>query len=273
MIKKALSAACQNVVYCLDHLSPFKGMSRGDQAAKLGIVESTITRWINGTSNPRPENLRRVAEVVGITDWRVLALPHEEFVHFAKTLNQRVDPDLVKPLVQLGSIEKHKHLWSDCARRLTGTYILYTRMLTDPIRVAKSLLRVIEENERGIRFDLYNVDDTYRRPRVYKYDGLLFPIFGAVIFIADEASHDEAFAMVTNFPQLIPPPYLVGYMWAVGVNKEIRKPTGSKAVAAFRSSTLIEVDRIRSELGLFKREEVNQEVAEVLFDEKPHTIP
>ncbi|MBK3662628.1 helix-turn-helix transcriptional regulator [Bradyrhizobium diazoefficiens] len=258
-----LKPVCQNVTYCFQ-LTPLKGLSQKAQANRLGVNASTISRWLSGTE-PRPTHLEQLAKVVGIVDLRLFYLSHDEFLSGVKRLHTVVDHAHIKPFIQLGSIEKHRHLWADCALRLRGTYILNTRVLTNSALVARSLLRVFDENERGIPFDIHNVDNRYQPARVYRYDGLMFPILDTLIFFAEEVSHDEPFVMITNLPQLKPPPYLVGYMLAVGVTDEMRRPAGSKAVAAFRGGMPIDPKSLLSKLGLVERVKVDTQIAELLF--------
>jgi transcriptional regulator with XRE-family HTH domain len=258
-----LNPVCQNVIYCLQ-LRPLKGLSRKTQAERLKVNPSTITRWFSGTE-PRSTHLEQLAKVIGISDLKCFYLSHDQFVSYANNLHPVVEHAHIKPFVQLGSIEKHKHQWGDCARRLKGTYILHTRVLTNPALVARSLLRVLDKNEHGISFDIHNIDNRYQPARVYQYDGLMFPILDTVIFFAEEASHDEPFVMITNLPQLTPPPFLVGYMLAVGVNDEVRRPAGSKAVASFRSDASIAPTSLMNELGFTERAKVDSKITNLLF--------
>lgn len=255
-----------NITYCLKYLPPFKGRTSKEKAGILGVDKTSVGRWLKG-STPRDDHITALADLVGCNSKADLYLPKQEFLLFAKTLKGTIAYDDIRPVVQFASIAKHEHLWDECISRLQGTYFLYTRLLTNDQQVARSLLRIRDKSKRGITFDIHNVDTRTKPRRIYKYDGLLFPIFDSVIFYAEEASFDEPLVMITTYSQVKAPETLVGYMLAVGVNPktQARIPRGSKLVCSFRDSRPLELSRVIEQLGIIETKAIDKSITDLLF--------
>lgn len=51
-----------------------------DLAEKLNVTKSTVSSWENGNSSPKPEQIRKIAEILGVpTDYLLEAGPFENF--------------------------------------------------------------------------------------------------------------------------------------------------------------------------------------------------
>lgn len=48
-----------------------KGMSQKELAEKLDITPQSIVQWENGARNPKPETLKKIAEALGVSYWRL----------------------------------------------------------------------------------------------------------------------------------------------------------------------------------------------------------
>ncbi len=48
-------------------------LTQGELAARLGVGPRIITKWENGEARPRPANIRKLAEVLGVSPREVLA--------------------------------------------------------------------------------------------------------------------------------------------------------------------------------------------------------
>lgn len=55
-----------------------RGMTQRDLAARLGVSEVTVSRWLNGERNPSVQTLKRLAEILGTTPDDLLGEPARE---------------------------------------------------------------------------------------------------------------------------------------------------------------------------------------------------
>jgi transcriptional regulator with XRE-family HTH domain len=266
---KASARLTSNIAYCLTHGRPFKALSLKEKAAKLGVNESTITRWLSGEVMPQSRNIARIAELMRITDASIFSLEHSVFVaNAAKSKDIVSDFTSIKQDIVLGSIQKWKHLWGECAQRHAGSYLLYSRVMSKPDEVAKSLLRIKEETDKGIEFDIFNVDDRFQpaKPTIYRYDGLVFPIYECLSYYAEEESRNEPLSMISSSSQVTPPTLLTGYLAAVAVTPELRRPAGSRIVLSFHGRKLISVGEISGTLGIREPKDIDGRIARLLFE-------
>lgn len=255
-----------NITYCLKQLPPFKGTTRKEKARILGVDKTSIGRWLKG-STPRDDHVTTLADLVGCSSKADLYLPKRDFLQLTQNLKGTIAYHDIRPVVQFASIAKHEHLWDECVYRLQGTYFLYTRVLTNEQLVARSLLRIYEKTERGITFDIHNVDNRTTPRRVYKYGGLLFPVFDSVFFYAEESSFDEPLVMITTYSQVKSPENLIGYMLAVGVDPktQARTPRGSKLVCSFVNVRPLELSQVIEQLGVIQTKAVDKSITDLLF--------
>jgi hypothetical protein len=220
-------------------------------------------------NSPRDETVAILADKVGI-DKALFYLPHQEFIaEIAKSTPLLVDFSSITPKITFASIEKWRHLWNECASKHSGTYVLYTRVLSNPTIVAKSLLLIKSVCADGITFALYNVDDRNRPlyPTIYVYNGLMFPVYECLCFYAEEQSHNELLALITSSSQAKIPSFLTGFLIAVGVTPEMRRPGGTKAVLVFQTRRIGGIAESLKFLGIVSRAQVDSRVQELLFSE------
>ncbi len=255
-----------NVVYALTHIRVFNSIPTRSLARMLDVDTSTISRWLSGSTAPRENQLVKLATKSGI-EKHSFYLPHDEFVAQIAAANVLVDYSTVEPHVIFGSIEKWRHLWTECARKHAGTYILYTRVLTNAQLVAKSLVHVHEATQAGINFEIFNVDtrNTPAKPTVYRYRGLMFPVYDCLFFYCEEGSKNELLSMTTTSSQVDVPALLTGYLVAVGVTPELRKPTGTRLVLAFHSRKQVELAIMMTKLGITESNKIDERIRELLF--------
>jgi hypothetical protein len=258
----------RNVVYCLTHASALKNLSSKTLASTLHINISTLSRWKSYLVEPRDEHVSHLAIFLSV-DKSIFYLAHDEFVGIlARHKPIITDFNTKTPRVEFGSIEKWRHLWGECEKKHRGSYILYSRVLSSPGKVAKSLLRIREKSDRGISFDIFNVDDRYSpaNPTIYKYDGLVFPIYECLSFYAEEDSRNEPISMVTSSSQVATPTILTGYLVAVAVTPEMRKPSGTKIALTFRTKNIIDPLPLLKELGIRSRDQISILIQQLLFE-------
>ncbi len=48
-------------------------LTQGELAAKIGVGPRIITKWENGEAMPRPTNIRKLAETLGVSPREVVA--------------------------------------------------------------------------------------------------------------------------------------------------------------------------------------------------------
>lgn len=261
----------RNFRYCLNHARFFRNKKLAERAAAFPVAVSTLTRWLAGTTGPGRRSVDRLAELLRISDSSILYSVHDEFKdHVIKIKDMIVDYKDVRPEIHLGSIEKWKDRWPECFQKHLGSYILYTRLLSSSTeKVAKSLLQISELTERGISFNLFNVDDRHdrSRPAIYNYVGLLFPIFECLIFYGEERSGDEPLCLISSSSQVNTPSLLIGALIAVGVDlgKGIRMPNGTKAVLSFQGRKITEVAAVQKTLGIRNRADIEAHIGDLLF--------
>lgn len=53
------------------HTRVQKGLTQKELAAKLDVTQQGIMQWENGTRNPKPDTLRRLAEALDISYWKL----------------------------------------------------------------------------------------------------------------------------------------------------------------------------------------------------------
>ncbi len=253
----------KNVAYCLRHLE--LNFDRKELAKILEVNQSTLTRWLGLQTVPYPSHVSKLAQLTGLTI-ESFKLPHGEFTGIIYKIDSTkifMDFRSVEQKVTLGAIEKWKHLWDECAKKHAGSYFMYTRLLTDAGFAAVSLLRIMKKTDRGIRFEVYNVDDRVppkTRPIIYRYVGLMFPVGECLQFYGEEQSGDEILSIITSSAQVPGRSALCGYLSAVGVANEIRRPAGTKMAAYFHSKKMIEVDDVLDEVGIVRVEGLAKEI-------------
>lgn len=257
-----------NVLYCLDRHPSFAKLDKKSRASLFGVAPTTIARWPAGKGSLKQKYVIRTSEITGIPIDRFELHP-SKFRSKAERAGGMKEYRGVKLELQLPSIVKHQYMWSECQKRVGGSYIMYTRSLSNPLEIAKSLLRIRKKTSRGIEFDIHNVENRPNpaEPHIYYYEGLLFPIHDSLLYIGEEASHDEPLAMITDFPQLVSPPLLVGFMLAVGVKPGVRNQSGSRLIAKRRSVKLIEVAALTKELGVFEAAKIDSATRALLIDD------
>jgi len=261
----------RNFCYCLTHARFFRNKKLTEKANAFPVALSTLTRWLSGVTGPGQRSVDRLAELLEISDTSILYGIHDKFKERAlKIKDMIVDYKNIRPEIQLSSIEKWRDRWPECFQKHAGSYILFTRLLSGGDKqVAKSLLRIIELTDRGISFDLFNVDDRHDRskPTVYKYSGLLFPVFECLIFYGEEQSRDEPLCLISASSQVDTPSLLTGSLIAVGVDlgRGIRMPSGSKAVLSFQGRKLTDPSEIQKSLGIRNRSEVDEHIVDLLL--------
>ena len=223
--------------------------------AALKFSPSTITRWREGMI-PRPAYLETFSRFLGFNaEW--FYLPNREFINVVSKLDRHkqllMDYRNVEQKIILGATEKWKHLWDECAERHVGSYLMYSRLLSGTGQAAISLLRVVERTDRGIRFDICNVDKRVpagKDPIIYRYSGLMFPVGQCLFFCGDELSGDEPISMITSAAQVPGQSTLCGHFVAIGVLDEVRKPAGTKMAAYFRTKKMLELGSVMDEVGI-----------------------
>lgn len=51
----------------IKHLLLEQGLSQSDLANKIGVHRQVLTNWLNGTRNPKIENLKKIAKALNIS--------------------------------------------------------------------------------------------------------------------------------------------------------------------------------------------------------------
>lgn len=240
-------------------------------AETLGIDRSTIHRWMKGKAKPSLRKVRIIAESVGL-DATSFNLPHKKFIDivdsqssYMKRNHKNVQQEII-----FGSILKWKHLWDEYFERHRGTYLLYNRLGnisgtgSEGQKIAVSLLTINKKTERGIEFELHNIDNRNQvgahTTNHYVYTGLMFPISDHLCFYGEEQSGNEPLMMVTSSSQTSPPTLLSGYLAAVAVTPELRAPAGTKILLLYKKETQLSVADVKNQLGIFPENQIPEAV-------------
>src|SRR5262249_40293522 len=145
--------------------------------------------------------------------------PHARFVDLmswageGKTIIS--DFATIERRVVLASTERWKPDLGECFERHAGSYLMHSCALSDPRVGAISLLRIKEKTERGILFDLHNVDTREPDTKRYYYAGLMFPVGNNLTFYGEERSLLEPLSMVTTSAQVPRSSVLWGHFVAI----------------------------------------------------------
>lgn len=257
-----------NLAYALDKLADQCG-SKQSLSAMISIDISTINRWISGEVVPRKNSLTALAEVCGI-DVGQFNLPQHEFIHL---FDEKQHPTLpahkhIEQRIELRSIEKWKHLWSETADKYAGSYLFYNRILLGGTsaskKVARSLLIINGQTRNGIEFEIHNIDTRTRSdttpPLHYTYRGLVFPIYDCLFFVGEEQSSDEVISIITASSQKSPPTIISGHFTAVGVTPSARVAAGSRVLLQFISRKRVDVGTRLSDLGVFNESAIPEAI-------------
>ncbi len=242
-------------------------------AKRIGVSPSTINRWKRDATLPSPNSVRMLAKCVGV-DAVLFDEPHEKYLAGvdSKSSFMRRDWKNVQQRIMLGPVVKWKHLWDECFERHEGSYFLYNRLgkivgnpeNTDVVAVA--LLTVERKTDRGVEFELHNIDDRHKvttgKSIHYVYKGLMFPVFDTMCFYGEEQSGDELLTIVTAYSQKSPPSMLSGYLAAVGVNAQTRIASGAKVLLVFKGKKHLAVSDIEAQLGLFPKDRIARDILE-----------
>src|ERR1041385_393877 len=201
------SDVLQNVAFCLGHFA--ETAHQNDKTAKaLHVNRSTVKRWRAMSGKPHESHLRDLAALLGFpVAW--FHLPHKLFVMKVDTLDSsRVifsDFLSVERRVVMSCLLKWRANWKECFERHSGTYMMYSRLLTDPSKAAVSHLRIEDLTANGISFSISNFDTRVPQgadPVEYKYAGLMFPVAECLSFYAEEQNGTEPFSMITSAAQV-----------------------------------------------------------------------
>jgi hypothetical protein len=181
--------------------------------------------------------------------------------------NEALNKRLAGPSINFAAVEKWRSRWAECSMKYGGSYFLYSRMVSETSRIAISLLRIGKRTDRGLEFDIHNVDNrdvTGATPVVYRYRGLMLPVSDCLYFVGEERNLDEMFCMITSSSQVSPPSNLQGYLLAVGVRPGMRMATGTNVVAVFKGKALLEPRHTSKQLGIVLDGKVPRRIRELL---------
>jgi hypothetical protein len=258
-----------NVAYCLDHFA--ETAHQNDETAKaLRVNRSTVKRWRAMTSEPHESHLRDLSYLLGFpATW--FHLPHDQFVLKIDRLDSSrtvfSDFSSVERRIVLSCLLKWRANWKECFERHRGTYLMYSRLLTDPSKAAVSHLRIIDLTANGISFSISNFDTRVppgAEPVEYRYGGLMFPVAECLSFYAEEQSGTEPFSMITSAAQVRGKSILAGFFCAVAVAGALRMPSGTKAALVFRSSKQLDPSTEIDRLGVKSWEIVPEHIKQLL---------
>lgn len=260
----------RNIAYVILNW-PDAGMKGTGIAALLNVVPSTIHRWLRGKVTPSHAKVTIIAKHCGI-EASLFYEPHDMFVvaSDSKSTFMKRDYKKTQQRIVLRSILKWQHLWNECAERHQGSYFLYNRLGKLPTNdndkelIAVSLLTIGSKTDRGIEFELHNLDDRNKAETKvsihYIYKGLVFPIYDALCFYGEEQSADEPLTIVTSSSQKNPPSLLSGYLVAIGVSPAFRVASGAKILLTYKGRKHLDVGDVQKELGIFSASRIPESI-------------
>lgn len=259
----------KNVAYVIYNW-PVPGLKRMGLASLIKSEPSTLHRWLKGKTTPSSTKISVIATQSGIPIQQFYK-PHDQFVaaideeaHFANRAYEQIQQQ-----ISLRSIQKWRHLWGECFSRHKGSYLLYNRIGGISLDgdksqyVAVSLLTIDRKTDRGIEFEIHNIDDRDHAETGqkihYEYKGLMFPIYDALCFFGEEESGDEPITIVASSSQKRRP-ILSGYLAAIKVTPFVRVATGTKILLANVAESKLTVSTLQSRLGVFEERRISEKI-------------
>ncbi len=247
----------RNIVAALRTNQATRGLSLKQQAARLGVHPSTLSRWERGRTAPELAVCERAADMFGV---RVehLSLPTEDFLRLLA--NRPLEGDFGF-FLRSRTTERWRFLWDEISEVFGGTYITYVRlpMEDEDDLIAAAIFNILPlERDRGIPFETINIDDRRKgelgQEVLYRYSGLGFPVADTFFFIGEEEGCNEPLVIILERPPKVMP--MVGYIAAVGVDLGKHYPMARRIVFSHRSREILHYRDIRNEIGIFRESQL-----------------
>jgi hypothetical protein len=114
----------------------------------------------------------------------------------------------------------------------------------------------MELTERGITFDVYNVDTRSPSVPIYQYRGLMFQISEHLAFYGEEQNLIEPFSMLTSRAQVPGKSLLCGHFMAITEWNGVRNAVGTRVVLQRRTKRIVDFEQEKQGLGVFPLKQI-----------------
>lgn len=242
-------------------------LSPKEIAARLGVVQSTVSRLRNGKTTASSSTINAIARESGLDAGRFYD-PSNVFRTYAAT-NFGPVTQSVATFLRLDCTEVGRSRWAVTAAKYGGRYLLYNRVgdFGAEKHFACAWLSIGKPDENGVAFQIVNIDSRMRShdglPQRYDIEGRMYPVGEFLAFAGEEDGNLSPVFMIAEQTSSSSVVSMHGFILAVGRYKGMSRSMARSFVAMRTSQIAEEPPR---EVGVFPLVELDPGISEQLLN-------